>query len=363
MRFFLCVIATYLMAYVDSSNEAVCDLFRERLRPPRVQLQASVSSKRAIADQGTITVDHAVDVRRDDTGTCAVEQLIVSPEETLKSVSAYKHGEVVDFRLQLYEDETQDLVAQFHAPALAGRPGQPQPTVAQVFNLSGGVFPALGFFDYYHVTEYFPESSETTDSIENGIVYVESVTSYGTAEAWLDPARGHLPTRLKIVKGPGDLISRSRRLGDALWNKEDPDSAFTKWEMEMTVESFGTSPEGEPYIETCVTRDQTYNKDGLLVTYEKRWVVESISFEPAFDNGIIHDAPVSDGDRVSLNGASHLPYVWSEAEQWVVPASWNLANEGVEPHRIRVMALSMICIVLLIAVAVKHALKARSRLA
>jgi hypothetical protein len=103
-----------------------------------------------------------------------------------------------------------------------------------------------------------------------------------------------------------------------------------------------------------VTTDRTFNSEGLLVTFVKHWDVSDFTSTPKFPDGLLPIVPIKDGERVGVSGAAHLPYFWSDEEEWVVRADMDLAQDGVTPRRIRLVLLSTVVLILLMAVIAKY---------
>ncbi len=225
----------------------------------------------------------------------------------------------------------------------SANPNSAVKTPGEIFS-GGGDFPVVGCIDGYFFEDYFPDG-ETQKDLDGEFVHLRGTSKYGRAQAWLDPLHSPLPKRIVIDKDVEHIIAANRRLGDIRFEKEVPESALISMRLELTVTKFGVAASGENFMAECQIVHSSDSRRGSEERSTTTWTVESIDFDPRSVEGKIYpEFDVADRTHVEVEGASQVPYVWSDKEQWAVPDVRFIADDHqlTRPTSNRFMAILLV---------------------
>lgn len=295
-----------------------------------------------------------------------------SSGRTLRLDAMFREGELVRFQSNLLNDKTENLLALLETTKYGIN--RQQGYVGDIFNSYSGCA-IVGYYDGYSFHEYFgadaevtveaitaatpeatPEATteettatagkatdETTTETTGDIIHVTGRSRFGNAQAWLNTKHGNLPERILIEKGPEHLTTAGRLVKDVRFENSDPKSHLTSVTVEVSHVTFKQDGQGRHYLHDCTQSLIEKSERGVEADETVRWSVDSITFEPAFNGGLIDpDVRIKDGDPVSVAGASQLPFSWSRKSRWVVPAAKHLAAGNSRGGRTRYFKVLLI---------------------
>jgi hypothetical protein len=343
---FLAVAVLSVNLAASRADESPLRAMSHDLATARLDLVVDVASTWSLADDSAKQYTSQVSFKQDGETAYTRERTVGNDGSVLWMHTLCRSGELL--RFQVFNiNGNEHFVKTLVAPRLAGKVDESPPVREDVF--SSAHFPVAGIIGGFEMAAYFPESASVTSSIDQNVERVQANTDFGAAEAWIDAARSVLPRRIKIVKGPNHLMDRSRRLGEVPFRSNEPNILMTELRLELKDIEYAQDPRGRHFIKSCVLTEEHFTERGRELETTTRWEVENFTYEPDFGEGIRPDVPIADGEAVELEGAPQLPYVWSEAERWVVPAQAMLAADGSAPRRVLIGVLATLVLVLLCA--------------
>ncbi|MEK6261005.1 MAG: hypothetical protein AABP62_20585 [Planctomycetota bacterium] len=264
--------------------------------------------------------------------TAYATELVKNPktpnsERTSRSDCLYRPGELVRIHTILSGTTIEQTGAVFVTSKNSAT--QRLITPGEIFEAYSDGFGVAGYFDGYFYDDYFSRGAEVRSEQLGDVIHVSGQSKYGKAEAWLDSANGHLPQRVLINKAPEHYTTSGRIIRGVRFDQNDPRSDLVSSTLEIKDVKFNKDKQGQPYIQECTQLLTKTSQRGIESEASVRWTVDEIEFNPAFDSGSIypHDA-IKDRQDVTAEGASQLPFRWSQKARWVVPAANDLAASG-----------------------------------
>lgn len=185
----------------------------------------------------------------------------------------------------------------------------------------------FGLIDNEPLASYVASPAEVQTKNEGSLIRIDAKSRFGSLQAWLDPAYGHLPRRLKLTKEGADL-SRDRRIdaihmnGGKIW----PAGGVRRMEYSADKIVLDRS-DGVPYIKQITLVSKVHSAAGPVVTTKTDATVTEIAFDPELpDEAFQTEIEIPEGFDVTVEGAMHLPYVWNGT--WAVPTVEYVPNPG-----------------------------------
>jgi hypothetical protein len=220
-------------------------------------------------------------------------------------------------------DDSRQLMVTTTSPAIAG----PEAAVEAAYVMDGlnDYAILLGYLGYFPIAEYVGDSAEIAIDDTGELVHVDSRSSLGHLQLWLDPASGFMPRKLELVKRGADLTSGGRRVDEVDMNSDEkiwPSGGVKS--LRWTADEITLGRSGDVYYMAKITLVQDVDSAaGPVVTITTDAEVDSVNFNPSF--GDAEFAPrlaIPAGHPVTAAMAEHLPFQWDG--KGVVPAADDL---------------------------------------
>ena len=170
----------------------------------------------------------------------------------------------------------------------------------------------VGILGYVPLETYCDGSAKVSITDESGLIAVESISTYGHLQLWLDRKYGCLPRKLKLRKQGSDICNGQRvdqismNGNGSIW----PTGGVEK--VTWSAEDITLARSGEmPYIQNVTLENQVYSKSGPVVTLTTVAAVTSVAFMPRWHaDDFRPTVDIPKGSQVAVKGAPQLPYIW-----------------------------------------------------